>query len=60
VGVILAHPNLCPWWFFDDFLDNQHQAMLILKGNLFDTLAVVPVDHLQKKSLFYSFSLGLC
>jgi hypothetical protein len=48
-GRFLAHSYLCPWWFFDDFLDKQHQAMLILKGNLFDTLAVVPVDHLPKK-----------
>jgi hypothetical protein len=48
-GRFLAHSYLCPWWFFDDFLDKQHQAMLILKGNLFDNLAVVPVDHLPKK-----------
>jgi hypothetical protein len=30
------------------FLDKQHKAMLILKGNHFDTFPVVLVDNLPK------------
>jgi hypothetical protein len=30
------------------FLDKEHQAMLILKGNTFDTFAVVQAGHLPK------------
>jgi hypothetical protein len=31
------------------FLDKQHQAMLILKGTLFDTYPVVLAGNLQKR-----------
>jgi hypothetical protein len=37
-----------PIGFLMIFLDKQHQAMLILKGNLFYTFVVVLVGHLPK------------
>jgi hypothetical protein len=37
------------------FLEKQYQAMLILKGNLFDTFPVVLVDNLPKNKKNYVF-----
>jgi hypothetical protein len=44
------------------FLDKQYQAMLFLKGNLFDTFPVVLVGNLppSPKNVFFCSSLGLC
>jgi hypothetical protein len=45
------------------FLDKQHQAMLFLKGNLFDTFPVILVGILtppKKKINVFLLSLGLC
>jgi hypothetical protein len=47
------------------FLDKQHQAMLFLKGNLFDTFPVILVGNMhpppkKKTNIFLLLSLGLC
>jgi hypothetical protein len=46
------------------FLDKQYQAMVFLKGHLFDTFPVVFVGNLpppqKKKKPFFCLSLGLC
>jgi hypothetical protein len=42
------------------FLDKQNQAMLILKGNLFDTFPVVLVGNQLIKNWVICLSNGLC
>ncbi len=44
------------------FLDEQHQALLILKGNLFDTFSVVLAGNLPKRQnpVFAERPVGSC
>jgi hypothetical protein len=60
-GQLLAYFNGCPLRFYDDFSCQKHQAMLIHKGNCFDTCALVLVSDLPKitKTVFFSLSLDI-